>query len=302
MARTNDLNARAQAAIEKIADRLPELPKPVLAALGAADLAGRQLSELVGRLGDRAGIKAPTVPDRSEVVDELRSTATDLPAKVQQLAADLPERVQEMIADLPARAKELADQLEEFATRLPGRVQKFTDELPGRVSEVGEQLQPDQIKQSAEAYGQLLSSVFATLAERGEKTWGEIRNSGPVPGSVVDAGADQPAPRSAAAKSRTAGTPTVAEQPSTAAKSAPRPARRKPAATGKSVTDKSATGKTAGGKPATGRSAAGKTPGEAAEAAEAGTAKPARPAGAVRPTAVSGQPPTRPQRGSRRPS
>jgi polyhydroxyalkanoate synthesis regulator phasin len=292
MPRTNDLTARAQAAIEKIADRLPELPKPVLAALGAADLAGRQLSELVGRLGDRAGVKEPTVPDRSEVVDELRSTAADLPAKVQQLAADLPERVQEMIADLPARAKELADQLEEFATRLPGRVQKFTDELPGRVSEVGEQLQPDQIKQSAEAYGQLLSSVFATLAERGEKTWGEIRNSGPVPGSVVDADAGHPAPRSAA-KSRPAGSPTVAERPSTA-QSTPRPARRKPAAAGKP-----AAGKPTDGKPATGKPAAGKTTGKAADA---DNAKPASPAGAVRPTAVTGQPPTRPQRGPRRPS
>ncbi len=325
MPNTNDMGARAQAALEKIADRLPDLPKPVLAALGAADLAGRQLSELVGRLADRTGGKATMVPSRDEVVDELRSTATDLPARIQQLTADLPDKVQEMVADLPSRAKELADQLEEFATRIPGRVQKFTEELPGRVSEMGEQLQPDQIRQSADAYRQLIASVFSTLADRGEKTWADIRNTGPVPGSVVDAAAESDTPRKVAAKvtaekagsttppepadpagqaqtgqpadSAAAGAPTTgaptttagvggaaaappagspaAEHPGTTASSTRRPPRRKPA------------------------------PNTATETTPAGGAdadsKPATAAGTVRPTAVSGQPPT-PRSGGTRPS
>ncbi|MDQ2844897.1 MAG: hypothetical protein M3Y77_00755 [Actinomycetota bacterium] len=276
MAQSNDPMARAQAALEKIADRLPELPKPVLAAIGAADLAGRQLSDLLNSLADRAGIKSAYLPGRDEVVDELRSAANDLPSRVQQLATNLPDRAQALVADLPGRAKELADQLEQFATRLPGRVQKFTDELPGKAKEFSEQMQPDQLKQSADAYRQLIGSVLSTLAGRGEKAWDDIRNTGPVPGSVVDAGsakAAASAPKSAA-KRASKRAPKVADKPA-AATSMPRPARRKP-------TPKTSSEKTSMDKPAA--DSKGVTKSAAAKAA--------------RPTAVSGPRPPRPRRGT----
>lgn len=271
MAQSNDPMARAQAALEKIADRLPELPKPVLAAIGAAELAGRQLSDLLNSLADRAGIKSPHLSGRDQVVDELRGAANDLPGRVQQLTTNLPDRAQELVADLPGRAKELADQLEQFATRLPGRVQKFTDELPGKAKEFSEQMQPDQLKQSADAYRQLIGSVLSTLADRGEKAWDDIRNTGPVPGSVVDAGsakAADSAPKPAA-KPASEKAPKVAETPA-AATSMPRPARRKP--TPKTSTDEPAA------------DSKGVTKATAAKAA--------------RPTAVSGPRPPRPRRGT----
>lgn len=316
MPNTNDMGARAQAALEKIADRLPDLPKPVLAALGAADLAGRQLSDLVGRLSDRTGGKATTVPSRDEVVDELRSTATDLPARIQQLTADLPDRVQEMVADLPTRAKELADQLEEFATRIPGRVQKFTEELPGRVSEMGEQLQPDQIKQSADAYRQLIASVFSTLADRGERTWADIRNTGPVPGSVVEAATESDTPRKVAAKvtAEKAGFPTPAEPADPAGQA--QTGQGADSAAGGAPTTASGTGGAAAAAagspgaehvgttaPSTRRPPRRKpSPSTATETTPAGgdaDSKPATTAGTVGPTAVSGQPPTRHSGGTR---
>lgn len=271
MAQSNDPMARAQAALEKIADRLPELPKPVLAAIGAADLAGRQLSDLLNSLADRAGISSPHLPGRDEVVDELRVAANDLPGRVQQLATNLPDRAQELVGDFPSRAKELADQLEQFATRLPGRVQKFTDELPGKAKEFSEQMQPDQLKQSADAYRQLIGSVLSTLADRGERAWDDVRNTGPVPGSVVDAGSgEHSAPKtSAATKPASKKAPKVAEKPA-AANSTPRPARRKP--TPKTNTEKSAA------------DSKGVTKASAAKAA--------------RPTAVSGPRPPRPRRGT----
>lgn len=251
----NDLSERAQAALEKIADRLPQLPKPVLAAIGAADLAGRQLSELISRLGERTGLNEAKMPERDEVVDDLRTAAADLPARVQRVAADLPEKVQAMVAEVPNKAKELADQIEQFATALPGKVQKLTDELPGKVSEVAENLQPETLKASADAYGQLISSVFETLAERGEKTWADIRNAGPVAGTVVDSPAAKPAttaPKPAAATPKAAPaepkrTPRPARRPAGAA--APKPASTKTATT-KSATTKSAAAKT-DAKPAT---------------------------------------------------
>lgn len=254
MTTTNDISGRAQEALERVADRLPELPKPVLAAVGAADLAGRQLFDFVNKLSDKAGVKAPTIPDRDEVVDELRAAASDLPGKVQELAAELPDKVQELVAELPEKAKELADQLEQFATSLPGRVQKFTDDLPGKVSEVGEQLQPDQIKHTAEAYGQLLGTVFSTLAERGEKTWDDLRNNGPKAGTVVDSESDSESNKAdkadkAGKTEKTADKAAAPEAPQAdAAPRTPRPARRKPAAT-KPAATKTAT-KTAAAKTA----------------------------------------------------
>lgn len=304
MPNTNDMGARAQAALEKIADRLPDLPKPVLAALGAADLAGRQLSDLVSRLTDRTGGKAAAVPSRDEVVDELRSAATDLPARIQQLTADLPDRMQELVADLPARAKELADQLEEFATRVPGRMQKFTEELPGRVSEMGEQLQPDQIRQSADAYRQLIASVFSTLADRGEKTWAGIRNTGPVPGSVVDAATESDTPRKVAAKvtAKKAGS-TTPPGPSDPAGQAP--AGQVGEAPAGQVPDSAAAGApttTSSIRRPPRRRPAPSPPAETSAGGVSGAdSKPANPAGAVAPTAVSGQPPT-PRSGGARPS
>lgn len=286
MVNSNDPMARAQAALEQIADRLPELPKPVLVAIGAADLAGRQLSDLLTSQADSGGVKSQRRSDADEVVDELRSTATDLPGRVHQLATELPDKAQDLVADLPGRARELADQLEQFATRFPGRVQKFTDELPGRAREFSEQMQPDQLKRSADAYRQLIGSVLATLADRGEKTWDGIRNTGPMPGSVVDADADKAAKTAveissgkaagkaaakAAGKEAAKKSPKVAGKP--AGPSSPRPARRRPMA--KSDIDA-----------------------QAPTVADTGGVTEASAAKTARPTAVSGPRPPGPRRGT----
>ncbi|NNG34969.1 hypothetical protein [Nakamurella aerolata] len=188
---TEDFTERAQAALTKLADRMPNLPGPVLAAIGAADVAGRQLVELVNSLADKSPVKPvkpqmPKMPERGEVVDELRSVAQDLPSRLQHLAEDAPEKLQDAAREVPEKARALADQLEQFATALPGKVQRLADELPDKAREVGEQLQPDQLRQSADAYRELLASVYATLTERGGKAWEELRNTGPVPGTVVD--------------------------------------------------------------------------------------------------------------------
>lgn len=197
---TDDFAERAQAALTKLADRMPNLPDPVLAAIGAADVAGRQLVGLINSLAEKSPVKPvkpqlPKLPERDEVVDELRSVAQDLPSRLQHLAEDAPERLQEAAKELPEKARALADQLEQFATALPGKVQRLADELPDKAREVGEQLQPDQLRQSADAYRELLGSVYATLTERGGKAWQELRNTGPVPGTVVDG--DRRSPKNA---------------------------------------------------------------------------------------------------------
>ena len=249
----DDVTARAKATLERIADRMPELPKPVLAAIGAADLAGKQLTEFLNRLGAKSGggniisgLKVPPVPNREqrdEIVDDLRQTATDLPGKLQQVAADLPERARELVAELPHRAREFADQIEQFATQLPGKVQRFTEDLPEKAREVSGQLQPDQLKSSAEAYGQLVGNVFDTLADRGGKAWDELRNTGPVAGTVVEGG-------QATADGKGDATCSSA---ATAAPRVSRPARRRPSTT---TTTRSGEAAKTAGKSATGRTAA----------------------------------------------
>lgn len=244
MATATDLTAKAQAAAEqfaaRVADRLPELPKPVLAAIGAADLAGRQLVELLEKIGERTGIAdlPHSVGGVGDRVGNVRGAAEDLPSKVS-----------DMVQELPARAKEFADQLEGMATRIPGRMQKLSDELPGKVAEVGEQLQPEHLRQTAEAYGQLAGSIFASLVDRGEKAWSEVRAGGPVPGTVVEGEKFDPAKVS---RERAA---AAATDPAAALKT---PAVKKPAAPKKPVAAKSAAAKSAATMPAAAQSAAKK--------------------------------------------
>lgn len=268
MATATDLTAKAQAAAEqfaaRIADRLPDLPKPVLAAIGAADLAGRQLVELLEKFGERTGIadlpRSPgAIGDR--VGDTVGGSVSGALGDVRGAAEDLPAKVSEMVQELPARAKEFADQLEGMATRIPGRAQRFTDELPGRFSEVGEQLQPEHLRQTAEAYGQLAGSIFASLVDRGEKAWSEVRSGGPESGTVIEGEKLDPEKvsreRAAAAKAPF----PKSERPTPNAATTPEPAAaRKPAATKPAAARKSAAKPAAPKKPAVARKpAAGKT-------------------------------------------
>src|SRR5699024_2412506 len=105
-----DMKNVSDKAIDEIAARFGGLPRPLLAAIGAGDMAVERLAELREQLGQRIG--TPSVPTG----DELKSFAADLPGRAQRIAGDATRQVQQ------------------FASAAPEQAQRLIGELPGRAS------------------------------------------------------------------------------------------------------------------------------------------------------------------------
>ena len=89
MSLVTDFRAVSENAMEQLADRFDDLPRPLLAAIGAGDLAVEQLAALRESLMEQFAENAPRPVD-------LRSFTTDLPGKAQQAAADYVGKVTEI--------------------------------------------------------------------------------------------------------------------------------------------------------------------------------------------------------------
>ena len=151
-----DLRTVSASMIEQVAGRFPDLPEPLLAAIGAGDMAVERLAEL----RDSLEHSAPGAGD-------LRDIATDLPGRAQKAVADV------------------TASLEKFATDAPAKAQHLISELPAKAQEVGQSLTPDTVRQTIEAYTQLAGVIYGNLAKRGGHTWSHVRDAGLTPGTVV---------------------------------------------------------------------------------------------------------------------
>jgi hypothetical protein len=174
MSLITDLRAVSENAVEQLAARFSDLPRPLLAAIGAGDLAIERLAELRESLGesvsDRVGGGAPDAAD-------FRTTMSDLPHRAQKVAADV------------------AGSLEQFAIEAPGKAQELIAQLPNTLTEMqtaAQSLSPDAVKQTVDAYTQLVGTIYGNLADRGDQTWTKVRASGLRPGTVVEAARVRP--------------------------------------------------------------------------------------------------------------
>ena len=219
MSLLTDLRAVSENAVEQVASRFSDLPRPLLAAIGAGDMAVERLADLREALMDSIGDR---VGSRSVDTADVRAAVGDLPSRVQKVAADV------------------AGNIEQFAAEAPGKAQDLIAQLPDKLSELqlaAQTLSPDAIKDTVEAYTQLVGLIFGNLADRGDKTWSKVRSAGLRPGAVVDAAtgtksspAEKATPRSAASGARAEAKPTATRvsppgprAPHTAAKTPPKP-------------------------------------------------------------------------------
>jgi hypothetical protein len=260
MSIVTDIRAVSENAIEQVADRFDDLPRPLLAAIGAGDLAVERLAALRESLRDQ--LPQTTVDDQ-----DVRSLAAELPGMAQKLAADLPATAQKVAADLPATAQKVAaelpgmaqkaaadaqkaafdiaasiqDSIQAWVTQLPAKAQELVAELPEMIDELRSVVSVDTIRASVEAYTQLLGSIYGSLADRGDKTWSKVRSGSLAPGTVVDAVAEAPKPVSKVA-------PRATTSPGSRAAAAPAGPKRTAArrTTGKPSATKSAGTKSAG--------------------------------------------------------
>lgn len=235
-----DLREASETAVEQLATRFTDLPRPVLAVIGAGDLAVERLAEFGEQLRERV----PSTDELTEAVSEMASVRSVEDAR--EVASQWPAKAQ---AKAQKAAAEVASSLEEVAATAPAKVQGFVQgvvsEFPGKVSEIREALDPEVLKQTVEGYSQLAGNVYESLADRGEAAWAKVVKSVPTPGGVVKAAAPKTrtqAAKPAAKPARPAATAraTAAEKVKPTAKTAPKPATaRKPAAT-KAATPKPA--------------------------------------------------------------
>jgi heparin binding hemagglutinin HbhA len=116
---------------------IEELKAPLLAAVGAADLALATVNEIVVTLRERA--------------EEARTEAT-------------------------ARAEERRAKLTEAVDETRGRITKLQEELPKEIGELREKLNSDELRKAAETYADAAQSTYNKLIERGEAALERLRN------------------------------------------------------------------------------------------------------------------------------
>lgn len=234
----SDLRAVSENAVEQLAGRFTDLPRPLLAAIGAGDAAVERLAELREQLLD--SLPGTEELTKARNLDDVRSLAGELPAKAQQVAAGVVSNVEQYFAQAPAKAQELVS------------------ELPTKVAEFSQALSPETVRETLEAYTQLAGHVYGNLADRGESAWEKVIGSGLIPGTVVEPATPKPAAKAPAkAAARPAATPRATAKSEVKAKPAAAKPAAKPAAA-KAATTRSAA-KPAAAKPAAPKPAAPKT-------------------------------------------
>jgi heparin binding hemagglutinin HbhA len=117
-----------------------DLKAPLLAAVGAADLALATVNEIVATLRERA--------------EEARTDATT--------------RAEERRAKLTARVDEARD-----------RLSKLQEGLPSQLGELRDKLTADELRKVAEEYAEAAQSTYTKLVERGEAALERLRSSQP---------------------------------------------------------------------------------------------------------------------------
>src|SRR5664279_1595280 len=129
MSLVTDIRSVSESVIEQIADQFDDLPRPLLAAIGAGDLAVQSLAALRQSLMEQI---ATTTVD----ADGVRSFATSLSDKATKVVVDWSEKAQKAAADLADQTQKgiagLSDQTQKSIAGLAGQTQKTVAELPAK--------------------------------------------------------------------------------------------------------------------------------------------------------------------------
>ncbi|HOZ58980.1 MAG TPA: hypothetical protein PKY70_12420, partial [Nakamurella multipartita] len=135
----SDLRAVPDAVIDQVADRFGDLPRPVLAAIGAGDLALEQLVALRESLVEQLSDPAKR-PDPAEVAGAVNASVATLQAKVQQTATGYVAKAQQAVGDYAQKAQlaisEYPGKLQQAATEFPAKAQQTLAELPDKAGQL----------------------------------------------------------------------------------------------------------------------------------------------------------------------
>lgn len=208
MSIVGDIKNVSEAALGKLAAQFGDLPKPLLAAIGAGDAAVEQLAKLRERLmhlgedDDDNGAR-----DAQETPGE-ESRLGDLAGKAQKVMGDVAHRLEDM-------AEEVSD-----------KTQQMIADLPAKAQEVANSLSRENLRSTVENYTQRVADVYRDLADRG--------------GERVQAAEDAPTKKAADATKSAAQKTAAAEKPAAKKPSAKKAAAKKPVAARKPAAKKPA--------------------------------------------------------------
>jgi hypothetical protein len=180
MSLRDDLKNVSDTAIEQLSARFHDLPRPLLAAIGAGDIAVERLAAL------RESLTGSLPSGGTPSGDDVKAFASDLPARAQQVAG------------------EVAQNLEQFASSAPAKAQKLISELPDKAAEFADSLSPENVRGTVEAYTQMVAMIYDNLAERGGKAVAKVRPDA-ASGSAPSAPARASAKASPTSETRTSG-------------------------------------------------------------------------------------------------
>jgi hypothetical protein len=240
MSLRDDLKSVSDTAIEQLSARFHDLPRPLLAAIGAGDIAVERLAALRESLtGSRSTGGTPSG-------DDVKAFAADLPARAQQVAG------------------EVAQNLEQFASSAPAKAQKLISELPDKASEFADSLSPENVRSTVEAYTQMVAMIYDNLAERGGKAVAKTRPSG----SATSAPVRTAAKTSPTSETRTSGATRSTVRSAAGAKTPG--AGRKATGTTRKVSGDAAGGSATAGRASTAKATGRKSSGARASGSAAG--------------------------------
>lgn len=201
-----DLRAVSESAIDQLADRFDDLPRPMLAAIGAGDLALEQLAALresllhqvadLSQPGARPFTPSQTQQTAADYAGKIARAATEYVGKAQGVVADLPDKAQQVATASVGKAQQVVVELPGRTTDLPHLAQTVATELAEsiltKIAQFSGDVTAETVRDTLDAYVELVGTIYGSLADRGDRTWSRIRSSTLRPGTVVDALTDAP--------------------------------------------------------------------------------------------------------------
>lgn len=225
---TEDLKNVSEAALGKLAAQFGDLPRPLLAAIGAGDVAVERLVRLRDQLSDlwkdeREAAPGDTAAEEESSDEDGGSRLADATRRAQQIAEDVAHRLGDAVGEVPDKA------------------QKLIADLPAKAQEVANSLSRENLKETVESYTKRVAEVYRELADRGGARVHDAEEAGKAAKSAdkeADGKAGKEADGKEAADRKPAAKPTApkaaarkaAPKRAAATASAKKPATRKPAA------------------------------------------------------------------------
>jgi hypothetical protein len=218
MSITEDLKNVSEAALGRLAAQFGDLPRPLLAAIGAGDVAVERLVRLRDQLGEMWNEERDVPGNAAEGAAGAGATGTagGTAAPGGTAAGDRDDSADEdggsRLADATRRAQQVvedvAHKLGDVVGEVPDKAQKLIADLPAKAQEVANALSREKLKETVESYTKKVADVYRELADRGGARVRDAEDSEAEKARRAESGS--PTPRAPGAGDATATGPSTA--------------------------------------------------------------------------------------------